>query len=484
MNPSLTLMPFQEAGASRIAITSRGYLVWEPGVGKTPTTVRACVKASARRILVFCPPIAVGVWRDHFTDWSNYQDIRVADTIQAFKPLIFMAGNGVRIVPYSRCRPNSALLLAARAKVEGVWDTVILDEAHYLKTSHSQRTRAVYGSMIDLKGTPLEYAKRIWVLTGTPILNHPAEFWTHLRALSPEVLYFNSQMPVVSEDFFTQRYCVTRPTPYGVQILGGRNTNELAQRIRPLIDRKRLKDVIDDMPDLRIVEHVLPDTGLDPTLRQELDAILEQLKHFGQNVEHLDDDELLALVQTNLSFSTMRRLVGRAKVEGVAMMAHDFLDDNVEAKLIIFCHHREVIRDLSDKLKRHAPLVIHGGTPGNVRENSIATFQTDPRFRLIILAIDTAGEAITLHASHNVILMEPSPVPARNHQAINRAYRQGQKNHVLARFVILPGFLDARITSIIARKTRDIAKVVDGVNLDQPELSTQDEARLAFPDNV
>jgi SNF2 family DNA or RNA helicase len=77
------------------------------------------------------------------------------------------------------------------------------------------------------------------------------------------------------------------------------------------------------------------------------------------------------------------------------------------------------------------------------------------------LAIDTAGEVITLHASHNVFLMEPSPVPAKNHQAIARAYRNGQKNAVLARFILLPGTLDARLMAIVARKTRDIAKIVD-----------------------
>ena len=43
----------------------------------------------------------------------------------------------------------------------------------------------------------------------------------------------------------------------------------------------------------------------------------------------------------------MRRLIGRAKVEGVAALANDFLEDNEDAKLILFAHHREVIRDLA-----------------------------------------------------------------------------------------------------------------------------------------
>jgi SWI/SNF-related matrix-associated actin-dependent regulator 1 of chromatin subfamily A len=477
-------MPFQETGAERLASTGRGFLMWEPGVGKTPTAVRACVKASARRILVFCPPIGVGVWRQHFEDWSNIHDIRVMNALHALNPYHFMNGYGVRIIPYSRARPGTAIIKATRATLEGQWDVVILDEAHYLKTVSAQRTRAIYGANTDLKGTPLEFAKHVWVLTGTPILNHPAEFWTHLRALSPEVIFFNSQLPVMTYDFFVGRYCVTRPTPYGVRIMGGRNAHELADRIRPIIDRKRIKDVLEDLPDLRIVEHPLPaDTPVDPILRDALAEALTLVE--ADDLDLLDDEQLLASIQAGgVSFSTVRRLIGRAKVAPAAEMIADMLDDAEDDKVIVFCHHREVIRDLADALKRFSPLVIHGGTLARLRDAQIAQFQGDPKSRLIILAIDTASEVITLHASHNVVLVEPSPVPERNKQAIGRAYRRGQKHPVLARFLLLPGTLDARLMSIIARKTRDISAVVDS-DLVQPKISTgPSEAALAFPDTV
>ena len=126
-------------------------------------------------------------------------------------------------------------------------------------------------------------------------------------------------------------------------------------------------------------------------------------------------------------------------------MVSDMLDDAEDDKVIVFAHHREVIRDLAEALKKYSPLVITGSTSQSVRENSIQLFQTDTRLRLIILAIEAAGEVITLHASHNVVIAEPSPVPAKNLQAIARAHRKGQSYPVLARFVLLPGTLDARL---------------------------------------
>ena len=474
MNSELQLMPFQSDGANLLSTSSRAMLVGDAGVGKTPTAVRASVKVGARRVLVFCPPIAVAVWRKHFEEWSNFADIRVLGQPQALKPYDFMMGDGVRIVPYSRVSISEGIIV--RAAMRSRFDVVIIDEAHYLKNPAATRTKGVYGEDIDLKGSPLGIAGHVWCLTGTPILNHAQEFWTHLHALRPDLIIL-PQLGVLDYLNFTERFCVTAPTRYGDRkVIGSRNTNELAERLKPFTNRKRITDVLKDLPPLRIVDHPLPaDTVVAKALRAEL---TDALSHLEFDPEILDDDELLREVQSGgVAFSTVRRLIGRAKVEGVTTLVNDFLADAEEAKLIVFAHHREVIHSLAENLKRHHPLVIQGGTSLPVREANINAFQTDKHRRLIILAIEAAGEVITLHAAHNVFIMEPSPVPMKNRQAIARAYRNGQKNPVLARFILLPGTLDARLMAIIARKTRDIARIVD--NAPSPTVPGVD-----FPDTV
>jgi SWI/SNF-related matrix-associated actin-dependent regulator 1 of chromatin subfamily A len=474
MKAGLELMDFQKEGARLLARSARALLCWDPGVGKTPTAVRAAVEANAKRILVFCPPIASAVWREHFKDWSDYE-IRVLDAFHVSKPYGFMHGGGIRIIPYSR----AASVIRAACTGEP-WDAAIIDEAHYLKSSDAQRTQAVYGPKIDLAGSPLTSARHVWCLTGTPLLNHPAEFWTHLHALRPDLIVL-PQFGVMTEGVFTDRFCITQTTPHGVRILGGRNSHELAGRIKSLVDRKRLKDVLKDMPALRIVEHPLPpDTEIEASLRQEIEVAM---RFINLDPEALDDDDLLRAFQSSVSFSTVRRLIGRAKVKPVALMVRDMLDDGEDEKVIVFGHHREVIRDLAEALKPYSPLVITGATTQNARESAIHQFQTNSRLRLIILAIEAAGEVITLHASHNVVIAEPSPVPAKNQQAIARAHRKGQLHPVIARFVLLPGTLDARLMSIVARKTRDIALIVDGgISTAPPPKSGN--VGVDFPDNV
>jgi SWI/SNF-related matrix-associated actin-dependent regulator 1 of chromatin subfamily A len=467
-------MPFQERGAEWLAGLNQALLCWDAGTGKTPPTVVATEIIEARRILVIAPPIAVGVWRQHFEDWSHWKprDIRVFNHKSALDPDRFIYEPGVCIVPYSRLRPDSSLNDAAKLNP---FDVCIMDELHYAKNPRARRTKGAYGRRTDRIGGLIEYCPRVWGLSGTPILNAAHEFWSHLRALRPDLI--RMQGSVLTEAQFIDHFCQTRQTPYGVQITGSRNTSELAQRIKPFVDRLRLKDALVDMPALRIVEHVLPeDTGIDPLLRRE---IKEAVAALGVDEEALDDEELLREVQAgSVAFSTARRLIGRAKIAATAQMVNDLLDDSeATEKIIVFCHHREVIAGLETALASRKPLVIVGSTALAARDTAIKAFQTDPKRRVILLSLDAASESITLTSARHVFLVEPSPVPARNVQAIGRAYRKGQTRPVLAQFVILPGTLDERITSLIARKTKDISRIVEGVGtvtlLDTPSTGPQ-----------
>jgi SWI/SNF-related matrix-associated actin-dependent regulator 1 of chromatin subfamily A len=460
MDLSLRLMPFQQEGVDLLARSRVQMLAWEPGVGKTPTAVRACVKVKAERVLVLCPLIATSVWARHFKDWSGcFPTVRVLDSDWAAKPITFVAGEGVRIVPYSRAVFKS---MAAKRVAEAQWDVVIIDEGHYLKNWEAQRTRVIYGNDLDLRGSALEGATYIWCLTGTPLLNGPHEFWTHLHALYPEAItYSGKRLPY---DLFRERYCITKQTTYGIAVLGVQNAMELRTRIRHFIDRKRASDVIKDLPPLRITRYPLPEDLVIVT-----DELREALAEVEADTAGLDDDTLLATMQAGgVQFSTLRRLVGTAKIPGVAALVKDTLDAG-PGSVIVFAHHRDVILALEKELNAYNPLVIMGGTSKGDREQAIEAFQARSN-RLIILSITSASEAITLTAASTVIVAEPSPVPAQNAQAIARAHRKGQPHPVLARFVLLPGSFDARFMEIIARKTRAIMQVIDA-DLVQPTRS-------------
>jgi SWI/SNF-related matrix-associated actin-dependent regulator 1 of chromatin subfamily A len=120
----------------------------------------------------------------------------------------------------------------ATNKVEEIerkkFQTIICDEAHYLKSRVAKRTKALC--------PVLQKAKRIILLTGTPILAKPAELYNLLDILRPDIC------PPLRE--FTARY--------GRDYADARCTDELHYLMKTVFMVRRMKkDVLDQLPDKR-----------------------------------------------------------------------------------------------------------------------------------------------------------------------------------------------------------------------------------------
>ena len=113
---------------------------------------------------------------------------------------------------------------------------MIADEVHYLKSRDSKRSK----NLIPI----LSNAKRVILLSGTPILNKPVEIYNILKILRPDV--------VPNFKDFTNRYCSPKQTNYGMDYSGAACTQELHNLLQTTFMVRRLKkDVLDQLPDKR-----------------------------------------------------------------------------------------------------------------------------------------------------------------------------------------------------------------------------------------
>lgn len=83
----------------------------------------------------------------------------------------------------------------------------ICDEAHYLKSRDSQRSRYLVPLLIKIK--------RVLLLSGTPMLARPNELYNLLRILRPDIYY--------SFKDFGLRYCSPRESYFGIDWTGSSN---------------------------------------------------------------------------------------------------------------------------------------------------------------------------------------------------------------------------------------------------------------------
>lgn len=408
------LYPYQRIGADWLASKKHALLADQMGLGKTVQAIMAAKQVGARRIAVVCPASVRANWHREFERW--WPEFGADPFVNSYNMLV--RGSWYGMGP----------------------EVLIIDEAHYLKNRDSKRTKAVYG-----KDGLATRARRVWLLSGTPAPNNPAELWTHLHALAPGLIMGKNGKPA-SWWGFVNRYCKTVDKGFGPQIVGGKNLDELKALMAPFILRRTKDEVLADLPPIRF--NTLPIDGVLPS----------ETAHDEMLVESALETGIESLAKVAMHVATLRRATGMAKLKGVIDWIKDFLESG--EKLVVFAHHRDVIRETHASLREplRGKIALVTGDTG-ARQAEVDRFQNDPDCRLFIGQIQAAGTGITLTAASTVLMVEQSWVPAENAQAAMRIHRIGQKNACVVYNAVLAGSIDERIGDALTRKMNDLVQL-------------------------
>ena len=440
-------------------------LAWEMGVGKTAPMLRAWENtASYGPLLVMCLASARENWAREARkfaidkDWPPHVQIirNAADPLNPAADVV--------ICNYDKLL-SKEVIKRLRAYTGGA---LILDAAHALKTSDATRTQLVYGggkARGAHKQTPLkDRAARVWLGTGTPMPNHPGELYSHAAALWPELMQYNGHL--MEEWEFQAAFCEIKQTKYGMQVVGGRNLAELRDRLLPVVNVLKRRDVL-NLPPCQILSWPLDaettsGIGKVPNLPDLLGTLGSR---YGtpdciDNFDVATLDAYLACMAAEFShLATIRRETSVLKAICVGLMVKEELDCGAP-KTVVFAYHREAISTLAKILASHKPAVIHGGVAATERQAEIDRFQDDPACRTFIGQLTAAGTSINLQAGKNVVFVEADWCPGVNEQALSRVYRKGQNDPVLVRFAYLGGSIDEAVIRAIARKTAMISQII------------------------
>lgn len=413
----------------------------EMGLGKTVEALGVVnARPEARRVLVVCPASLKLNWARECERWLVERGpIGVAGKAWPDEARVVIV--------------NYDLLGKWKAKLRRTWDVLIVDECHYVKNKDAQRSKHLFA----LK------ARRKLFLTGTPILNRPVELWSIVSALAPEEFdHFWS---------FARRYCKPTRNRFGWEFRGAANLDELHERLRSTIMVRRTKaEVLSDLPPKRrqvielASEEMASLIAVEAQAWEEHRRRLSELRALSRSGRKSSDGELAALrAGVNLAFgelSKLRQATALAKVPLVIEHVKGVLEEG--AKLVVFAHHRAVIRELAEPFGA-AAVTLTGSDDASARQAAVDRFQQDPDCRLFIGSITAAGLGLTLTAAAHVVFAELDWVPANLTQAEDRTHRIGQRESVLVQHLVLQDSLDARMVGTLLRKQRVVDEVVDGV---------------------
>lgn len=422
-------------------------LAWEPGVGKTLPLLTAA-KALGGRTLYLGPPAIRTQVANEAVEFGLFSRKQIQ---------VVLTGKD-KIAPQAQlvvCGYEHAMSEKIWKQLFGLeWDAMVLDEAHMLKNTAAKRTRAVYGARVDSKGALCRRAARVWLATGTPLINDPTDLWSHVSRLFPEVLH---ETDITTKTQWMEKFCHYRDTPYGPKVLGGRNLDLLRKVMQSHWSVVRKSDV-HDLPPMQLTKLWVPPEDID------LDGVPEEayqeLLHLLNTNKDSEIDRLAA------PLATLRRRFGLAKAPHIAEILYTDGFSGSEGKTIVFYHHKDVAQQLLVELgkKGMSASVAHypGGLSTAKRDAVVKSFTKDANVKILLAQMQASGTGLNLQVADRILIAEPAWTPAANEQAISRAYRAGQKRKVWVSYICLENSVDELITSALMRKTRIISKVIQG----------------------
>ena len=433
------LYPYQREGVEWLKTKRFALLADQMGLGKTAQVITAADELGCKNILIICPSIARITWQREFKLWSRASQFTEIMTKRSDRP--DTKNTGVVICSFDYVTNNAHILNKIK------WDLLVVDESHFLKSMDSKRTKAVLS-----KTGVVHASRRIYFLSGTPMPNHPGELWPMLHAFG------GTDLPYYP---FTFKFCEGYEFNGRRVITGARRKAlpELRESLQSLMLRRETKNVLPDLPPVRISELVVEAKleKLTPQLKEEMDKLQDVLKHL-ENESPTKQLEALSIMAS--SIATLRRYCAMMKVKPIVDLITEELENGAYEKIVIFGIHREAIAGIQEGISKFNCVRIDGSVSPIERQRAIDLFQNDPSCRAIAANISAAGTNISLTASSQMLLLEQDWVPGNNAQAIARCARIGQKNSVYVRVASLQNTVDERVQSILLSKTMDIKELL------------------------
>jgi len=338
---------------------------------------------------------------------------------------------------YKEFKPADVIIISYELAVKHAaklskltFDLMILEEAHYLKSTKSKRSKTILGELWNT-------SKKHILITGTPLPNGRAvEGYNIFSRLAPAE--FGDWYKYVST------YCVKSITPWGINFDKSKNLAVLGEKAKQLfMIRRSREETIGQLP---------------PLVRMQVPLTASFQLELG---EAFDEDEMLAAIESGniLPFASLRQKLGLQKVKGSVDYIKELLQS--EAHIVVFAHHAAVIAQIKTALmnEKISHVVLTGSTSAKEKQKAIDDFQAG-KAQVFLASQLAANVGITLTKSSNVVFVEFDWVPENNTQAEARCYRIGQTAITRSHYLCIPDSIDDRILTAVLRKQKNIQKVL------------------------
>ncbi len=452
------LYPYQIEGIRFAFGAGRALIADEMGLGKTVQAIGTAELLKARRMatsaLIICPTSLKYQWKreiERFTD----SDVTVVEGLHTQRRELYNTPTFYKIVSYHTLANDIKVLGTLRS------DIMIMDEVQRLKNWNTQISQAA-------RRVDSDYAV---VLSGTPLENKLDELYS--------VMQFVDQYALGPYHQFVDNTVITSPDG---KITGYKNLNDVGQRLKGCMIRRRKADVALQLPERSDQMLYVPMTKEQQAIHDECKSTVAQLSMKWQRYHFLSEKDrkrlLLTLGQMRMVCDSTFILDQRSRYDTKVAEAVQLVKDAIENghdKIVIFSQWERMTRIVGEELEREGLTYeyLHGGVPSAKRGAMTERFATDADTH-VFLSTDAGCTGLNLQAASVVINLDLPWNPAVLEQRIARIYRIGQHRPVQIINLIAAGTIEERMLATLNFKSGLFAGVLDGGD----DQITLDDAKL------
>lgn len=534
----VTLRRYQQEGINWLAFLKRfklhGILCDDMGLGKTlqasaivasDTVERLALKGEKNHLhsLIVCPSTLVGHWAfeiEKFIDSSVLNPLQYVGSPQERSLLRNQFGKfNIILTSYDVIRKDIDFLGHI------LWNYCILDEGHIIKNAKSKVTIAVK----QLK------AEHRLILSGTPIQNNVLELWSLFDFLMPGFLGSERQFQsTYGKPLLAARdaKCSAKDAEAGALAM-----EALHKQVMPFLLRRTKDEVLADLPekiiqdrycDLSPVQLKLYEQFSHSEAKKEISTLVETCgssdpkddapstsnasSHVFQALQYLlklCSHPLLAIgdmppdrIASHLSecvpdskdiksclhdLHHAPKLVALQEILeecgiGIAGSGSESITvaEGSQHRVLIFAQHKAFL-DIIEKdlfqthMKSVTYLRLDGSVEPSRRFDIVKAFNSDPTIDVLLLTTHVGGLGLNLTSADTVVFVEHDWNPMRDHQAMDRAHRLGQRKVVNVHRLIMRGTLEEKIMGLQKFKV-SVANAV--INAENASLNSMDTTQL------
>lgn len=456
--------PHQKEGFEYAMANNKFLLGDEPGLGKTKQFIDAAVarKHQFKYTLVICGVNSLKWnWLDEIRDHSNERghiigsrfnkkgrlvdgsmEDRLADLRMGNRKEFFLIINIESLrVSQDKANPNLVLEELEMMCNKGIIGMVGFDEIHKASNPTS------------LQGKGMQVVKSYYeiAMTGMPLFNKPLDLYNIFKWFGEEKGSFYS---------FKSRYCEFGGWG-GNDVVGYKNMNELRDRVKKIMLRRRKCEVLglpEKIRQTQYVEMCAKQRQLYNEVRDQIKANIDKIVLCANPLA-----ELLRLRQAtgapNILSSTITE---SAKMDRLEELVEELVAN--DQKVVIFSNWTSVTDVAMARLAKYKPLAYTGQNKPEENYNNKELFMNTPASEhpVLIGTIGAMGTGLTLTVAQTVIFLDKPWNPANRDQAEDRIHRISQTGTATIITLVAKDTIDEKIEEIIAEKGDIVDALIDG----------------------